>query len=280
MAEDKKEQPIIIVRKIIRHSAHHGGTWKVALADFMTAMFALFLVMWLVGQSDEVKQGVQGYFQDPVNYARNYRMNISSKGAGILKGGSTGEVPQNSQTLEEQLRKEMEELAAKLRSAIDDMPGLNILKKFLQLEITREGLRIQLIEGSQNVTFFKKGSATLSLKGELILKTIAMELSNLSNRLVIEGHTDGADLALPENYSNWELSADRANAARRAMMESYLKEGQVYQIRGYADNKLRIRENPLDPRNRRITILVMNRLIGRQYTEDTYESPIMMSEGL
>lgn len=278
MAEDKKEQPIIIVKKIIRHGGHHGGAWKVALADFMTAMFALFLVMWLVNQSDEVKQAVQGYFQDPVNYAKNYRMNISSKGAGVLKGGSTGEVPQDSPTLEEQLRKEMEELAAKLRSAVDDMPGLNILKKFLQLEVTREGLRIQLIEGSQNVQFFKKGSATLSLKGELILKTIAMELSKLPNRLVIEGHTDGSDLALPENYSNWELSADRANAARRAMMESHLKKDQVYQVRGYAANKLRIREDPLDPRNRRITILVMNRLIGRQYTEDTYESPIIMSE--
>lgn len=277
MGEEKKEQPIIIVKKIIRHGAHHGGAWKVALADFMTAMFALFLVMWLVGQSDEVKQAVQGYFQDPVNYAKNYRMNISSKGAGILRGSSTGEVPPSNETLEEQLRKEMEALAAKLRSAIDDMPGLNILKKFLQLEITREGLRIQLIEGSQKVKFFKKGSATLSLKGELILKTIAMELSKLPNRLVIEGHTDGSDLAMPENYSNWELSADRANAARRAMMESHLKKGQVYQVRGYADNKLRIREDPLDPRNRRITILVMNRLIGRQYTEDTYESPIIMS---
>lgn len=278
--ENKKEQPIIIVKKNIKHGGHHGGAWKVALADFMTAMFALFLVMWLVNQSDEVKQAVEGYFQDPVGYTKAYQAGLLKSGQGITKmGGSGPSRPSDSPlSVEEQLRQEMEDLAAHIRKTIDEMPGLNVLKNHIELEVTREGLRIQLIEGSDKINFFKPGSPVLSLKGELILKTIAMELGKISNQLVIEGHTDGVDPDKGEDYTNWELSADRANAARRAMMESKLHPGQVYQVRGYADNKLRIRDNPRDPRNRRITILVLNRITGETSPEDNYQAPIIMSK--
>lgn len=276
--EEKKEQPIIVVKKIIKHGGHHGGAWKVALADFMTAMFALFMVMWLVNQTDEIKQAVQGYFQDPINFKKNYISGVFKGGMGVLEGSSISDVSESTESLEEQLRKEMEELAARVRNAIDEMPGLNVLKDHVALEVTREGLRIQLIEGSEDVSFFKPGSPMLSLKGELILKTIAMELAKLPNQLVIEGHTDASDFARGEHYTNWELSADRANSARRAMMEGKLNSGQVYQVRGYAANKPRFKNNPRDPRNRRITILVLNRLTGKLAPGDDYQTPIIMSK--
>jgi chemotaxis protein MotB len=280
MAEDKKEQPIIVVKKGSKHGGHHGGAWKVAYADFVTAMMAFFLVMWIVTQSEKVKEAVQGYFLDPVNYVRNYKTSLMEGGAGVLKGnpGATGNEPPVERSLEEQMQKELENLASRIREAINEMPGLNVLKDHVEIEVTNEGLRIQLIEGSEDVSFFKPGSAVLSVKGELILKTIAMELSKLSNQLVIEGHTDGSDLARGESYTNWELSADRANAARRAMVEGKLKANQVFHVRGYADNKLRIRENPNDPRNRRITILVLSRLMGKKNPGDDYVTPIIMSQ--
>ncbi len=277
--DEKKDQPIIIVKKTIKGGGHHGGAWKVALADFMTAMFALFLVMWLVNQGDDVKQAVQGYFQDPVGYTKAAKMGLLKGGRGVLQGAPPGRGSgQDLQTPEERYQQEMEQLASRIKQVIDEMPGLSVLKNHMQLEVTREGLRIQLIEGSSDVTFFKPGSPTLSLKGELILKTIAMELNKLSNQLVIEGHTDAVDYSRSEDYTNWELSADRANAARRAM-ETKLQDNQVYQVRGYADKKPRFKENPGDPRNRRITILVLNRQIGKDGSGDSYLAPIIMSTG-
>jgi len=279
MADDRKDQPIIVVKKNGGHAGHHGGAWKVAYADFVTAMMAFFLVMWLVSQSDQVKDAVQMYFQDPQNFKQNYNLGVLKKGSGVLRGAAgAGQEAMSSKTLEEQLREEMENLATRLRGAIESMPGLDVLKNHVELEVTREGLRIQLIEGSDNVTFFKPGSAIPTLKGELILKTIAMELGKLSNQLVIEGHTNSNDAGHREDYTNWELSTARANAARRVMMESGLNKGQVYQVRGYADKKLRIKDHPNDPRNRRITILVLNRLTGKENPSDSYESPIIMSK--
>jgi chemotaxis protein MotB len=282
MSDDKKDQPIIIVKKGEKHQGHHSGAWKVAYADFVTAMMAFFLVMWIVVQSDQIKEAVQLYFQDPINFTQRYqryRSNILQRGAGVLKYGSTDDAPETASSVEEEIKKEMAGLAARLRQAIDDMPGLDVLRKHVEIEITQEGLRIQLIEGSENVSFFRPGSPILSIKGELILKTIAMELSKLPNQLVIEGHTDASDLAVGEHYTNWELSTDRANAARRAMAEGKLKPGQIYHVRGYAANKPRIKEDRYDPRNRRITILVLSRLMGKPEPGDDYQTPIIMSQG-
>lgn len=278
MSEDnEKEQPIIVIKKGGKHGGHHGGAWKVAYADFVTAMMAFFLVMWLVNQAPEVKEAVQGYFRDPINYGKGAKPSIIDGGAGVMKNGGLGDVKEREETIEEQMQREMEELAERIRGTIDEMPGLSIIKDNVDIEITREGLRIQLIEGSDEVTFFKTGSAVLSMKGELIMKTIAMELKRLPNQLVIEGHTDGSDLDRSRDYTNWELSADRANSARRAMMENQLQPDQVYQVRGYADRKPRIKDNPFDPRNRRITILVLNRLFGQEDTDDEFEPALRMS---
>jgi chemotaxis protein MotB len=278
MSEEKKDQPIIVVKKNVKHGGHHGGAWKVAYADFVTAMMAFFLVMWLVTQSDAVKQAVAGYFNDPAHFSENYKKSIMKGGSGLMKNESPTEIkqtPPQPQSDEEKNRKEMEDLAARLRKAIDDMPGMNVLRKYVDMEVTHEGLRIQLIEGSDE-SFFKPGSSLLSLKGELILKVIAMELKKLPNSLVIEGHTDAVDLGNSEDYTNFELSSDRANAARRVMTDGGLRKDQVYQVRGYAANKPRIRDNPSDPRNRRITILVLNRFSGAEAPDDTYQSPIIM----
>lgn len=278
MAEEKaKDQPIIIVRKPRRHGGHNGGAWKVAYADFVTAMMAFFLVMWLVTQSNVIKQAVQSYFLDPVNHGKNFKSSVLKGGTGVTEGGAIGDGPGDEVTLQEELKKEMEALGSHLRNIIDGIPGLDIPRNSIEIELTREGLRIQLIEGGDNITFFKSGRAMLSSRAELILKTIAVELKKLPNQLVIEGHTDAADNSFAEGYTNWELSTDRANAARRAMVEGGLNPTQVYNVRGYAANKLRVHDNPYDPSNRRITILVLNRVIGEQPSEDSYDTPIMMS---
>lgn len=276
--EQRKDQPIIIVKKKGKHGGHHGGAWKVAYADFVTAMMAFFLVMWLVTQSNAVRQAVQSYFLDPVNHGKNFKTSVLKGGVGALKGGAIGSGPGDEMTQQEQLKKDMEALGSQIKEAMDGVPGLDILRNAVEIEMTREGLQIQLIEGSGNITFFKSGRALLSTKAELILKTIAMELRKVPNMIVIEGHTDAQDHSFADNYSNWELSTDRANAARRAMVEGGLDPRRIYNVRGYADKKLRIPENPYDPRNRRITILVLNRIPGEEAPQDSYDTPIMMSK--
>lgn len=279
MSEDReKQQPIIIVKKNKRHGGHHGGAWKVAYADFVTAMMAFFLVMWLVTQSNIVKQAIQSYFLDPINHGKNFKSSAIKGGVGVLKGGAIGDGPGDEMTQQEHMKKEMEALGSHLKEVLDGLPGLDILRNALEIELTREGLQIQLIEGSDDLTFFKSGRAILSSRAELILKTIAMELKSVPNMLVIEGHTDAVDHSFAEHYSNWELSTDRANAARRAMVEGGLDPRRFYNVRGYADKKLRIKENPYDPRNRRITVLVLNRVPGEPEPIDDYATPIIMSK--
>jgi chemotaxis protein MotB len=172
----------------------------------------------------------------------------------------------------------MELLKKQIEEAIGNMPGLEVLRDRLDIEITHEGLRIQIIEGDRDLAFFRPGSAVLTLKGELIIKTIAQELERITNQLVIEGHTDASQNGLREDYTNWELSTDRANAARRAMVEAGLGKDRIYEVRGYADNKPRVEENPYDPGNRRISILVLNRFAGKPSPEDSYDTPIVMSK--
>ena len=273
----QKDRPIIIIKKGNKHGGHHGGAWKVAYADFVTAMMAFFLVMWLVTQSSTVKQAIQSYFLDPTNHAKNFKSSVLKGGTGIAKGGAVGDGPGDEMTEVEQRQKEMEALGKSLREAIDGIPGLDVLRNSIDMEMTREGLQIQLIEGSSDITFFKSGRAMLSTKAELILKTIGMELARIPNQLVIEGHTDASDNSFADNYSNWELSTDRANAARRAIVEGGLSPQKIYNVRGYAANKPRIKENPYDPRNRRITILVLNRIPGIDAPEEDYQTPIIMS---
>jgi len=236
-----KAQPIIVIKKNGGHGGHHGGAWKVAYADFVTAMMSLFIVLWLMGSSSKVKQAVAGYFNDP-------------KGTGSLLGttmsgtGETVSAADNSQ---------MQKLKDKLEAEIKAKKELEKLSKQIEITITPEGLRIELLE-DKNGTFYQSGSPQLSANGQTLLTLLAGELKTLPNSLLIEGHTDATQYSTDANYSNWELSADRANSARRLLQQGGVRTDQVTQIRGYADQLLRVKSNPYDPSNRRISILVKN----------------------
>jgi chemotaxis protein MotB len=238
-----KNPPIIVVKKISGHAGHHGGAWKVAYADFVTAMMALFIVLWLMGSSEKVKKAVAGYFNDPKGTATLLGTTMSGTGPDItLSAGNVQHMQELKQKLEEQIKNKKE---------------LESLAKQIEITLTSEGLRIELIE-SKNGTFYQSGSARLSPSGQELLSLLAGELKALPNNLLIEGHTDATQYSTDADYGNWELSADRANSARRLLQQNGVRSNQVTQVRGYADQLLRVKNNPYDPSNRRISILVKN----------------------
>ena len=231
--------PIIIIKKKGGHGGgHHGGAWKVAYADFVTAMMALFIVLWLLNSSVEVQKAVAGYFRDPRG---------SGKRMGSAFGG-TGE----SITID---RKNLSNLKNKLQQAMKETPKFEKVKNNVEMTVTGEGLRIELME-SEKGTFFASGQAIPTDNAHDLLVEIAKELGKLPNTVLLEGHTDSKPFSGNNGYSNWELSADRANAARKLMEENGLRPDQVVQIRGYADKSLLDTEKPDDPANRRISIIV------------------------
>ena len=236
-----KTQPIIVIKKKGGHGGHHGGAWKVAYADFVTAMMSLFIVLWLMGSSEKVKKAVAGYFNDP-------------KGTGSLLGTTlTG----TGVTIQETSTDELQKLKDKLEQEIKARKDLEKLSKQIEITITPEGLRIELLEGKDG-TFYEIGSAKLSASGQELLSLLGTELKTLPNSLLIEGHTDSTPYSDDNGYSNWDLSADRANSARRLLQQDGVRTNQVTQVRGYADQMLRVKSNPTDPSKRRISILVKN----------------------
>jgi len=249
-----KGQPVIIVKKKGHGGhGHHGGAWKVAYADFVTAMMAFFLVMWLVGQSPQVKAAVGGYFRDPGVFE-------TTKGGGVLPGSTVGlkdsgvTPPPDSV---KQAQEVLERAAEHLREALQKVPALKALEDRIEITVTPEGLRIELLENEKN-SFFAVGSAQLLPETVELLGVIAKELSPLGNKVAMEGHTDSRPYGSRNGYTNWDLSTDRANSARRAMESHGLREGQVDAIRGFADTRLRYPDDSLDPRNRRISIVVQS----------------------
>jgi chemotaxis protein MotB len=222
------------------HGGHHGGAWKVAYADFVTAMMALFIVLWLMSSSDKVKKAVAGYFNDPKGTANLLGTTMAGNGIQVTQDDTA-----------------LKQLKEKLEKEIMAKKELEKLSKQIEITITPEGLRIELLEG-KNGTFYESGSAQLSQPGQELLELLASELKTLPNKLLIEGHTDAAQYSNNANYSNWELSADRANSARRLLQQDGVRQDQVTQVRGYADMMLRVKDNPYDPSNRRISILVKN----------------------
>ena len=233
-----KTRPIIIVKKKGGHGGHHGGAWKVAYADFVTAMMALFIVLWLLNPSKQVQEAVGGYFKDPTGTAKKVGSNMTGSGENF--------------TL---TRDNMPKLKEQLQVAMKQMADFEKLKSHIEMTVTAEGLRIELSESAAG-TFFDSGSAKLNADGSGMLVTLAQELGNLPNKLSIEGHTDSTPYAPSAVYGNWELSADRANAARRVMQANGVRSDQVMQVRGFADQRLRKPDSPLDPSNRRISLIV------------------------
>jgi chemotaxis protein MotB len=271
VSEENGEQPIIVKRKKKGHEGHHSGAWKVAFADFMTAMMAFFLVMWMVGQKDEVRQAVAGYFRDPGNFLKQGQSGVL-RGSSSVLDNTAGEVGLvNKPSTKEYLPSpEEQKLFAKVAKTImHELAAEKIfgkLKDNIKVQLTSEGLRIILNESENAPAFFEPGSAKLLQKSAIILVRIAEELGKLKNRLVIEGHTDASPSG-DNVYTNWELSSDRANSARALMEVSGLWDGQIREVRGFADQFPMIQNNPADPRNRRVTILVLYEARERQFDE-------------
>ena len=230
--------PIIVIKKVSGHGGHHGGAWKVAYADFVTAMMALFIVLWLMNSSVQVKKAISAYFQDP-------------SGSGKFSGSSaagTGEAVSVSS-------ENMKDLKDMLEQALKKSPEMSALKDYLKMSVTGEGLRVELLESEKGM-FFQSGSSDPNGLGEEVIIRLAQELAKLPNQLLIEGHTDAKPFHSRENYSNWELSTDRANAARRLMEANGIPHGKIIEVRGFADINLRDPANPEAASNRRISVIV------------------------
>jgi chemotaxis protein MotB len=250
-----KNEPIIIFKKRGHGKhGHHGGAWKVAYADFVTAMMAFFLVMWIVAQSAATRAAVASYFRDPGVFD-------TTRQIGLLKGDASGVASTETPVEVVQARAALEAAAAALREALQKTPQFEALKDNVEIELTSEGLRIELLETATD-GFFQVGSSALKPESVALLTMIARQLGHLPNKVALEGHTDARAYTGKDVYSNWELSSERANAARRAM-QSNLSPGQVEAVRGYADTRLRYIADPLDARNRRISILVRQDVDGK-----------------
>jgi chemotaxis protein MotB len=249
--------PIIVIKKKGGHGGHHGGAWKVAYADFVTAMMAFFLVMWLVTQKQEVRAAVGAYFRDPGVFDYD-------KGRGMLPGGKPGAEPGGAPPLKpapaardaEGERATFVRAAEHIKARLVTGKEFGALRDQIEVTVTAEGLRIELVERTGS-SFFDTGSAVLRGESQQILSVISAELTKLPNDVIVEGHTDSRPFAGgSQDYGNWELSVDRANAARRIMMRSGIQTEQLRAVRGFADTQLHVPSDPLDPRNRRVSIVV------------------------
>lgn len=232
------EEIIVIKKKVVGHGGHHGGAWKVAYADFVTAMMSLFIVLWLISSNDAVKKSVAAYFQDPKGTA---------KLQGSALSGSGHSIPLS--------RNDMGKLKERLQEAARQLPHFAELSKQIEISASQDGLRIELLE-EPGGTFFESGSAKPTPALNAFLTLISHELGKAPNHISIEGHTDSRPYSNSSSYTNWELSADRANAARRIMQSNGMGAGQIAQVRGFADQMPRRPEKPEDPSNRRITVIV------------------------
>jgi len=219
---------------------HRGGAWKVAYADFVTALMALFIVLWLVSSSRDVRESVAGYFRDP----RGFHTLSGSGQAGNGEALSLDEA--NIRKLREEVERQMAQ-----------MPELKALSKYVQFAVTGEGLRIELQENDGGM-FFESGSPRPTENGQRMFRLLAQQLGVMPNQVAIEGHTDSRAFRSqsPDAYGNWELSFDRANMARRIMLADGLKPEQIAEIRGYADRRSLIPGDPGNSRNRRVSVVM------------------------
>ena len=281
MAGDaKKLQPIIIKRIKKGGHAAHGGAWKIAYADFVTAMMAFFLLMWLLGSTTEGdKKGIADYFASPLKVALLGGGHGSGDSSHVIKGGgqdltrSTGQVKNgdvraerktiNLQALKaEQIRAEhaaLEALKERLEQKIAANGTLAAMSGQIRLDMTRDGLRIQIVDEG-NRPMFDSGSAVVKPYMRELLRAIGAVLGEVPNRLTLEGHTDAAPFGGGDRgYSNWELSSDRANSSRRELVAGGLPDEHVLRVQGLASSQLFEPADPASPANRRISIIVMNR---------------------
>lgn len=281
-ANDKR--PIVVKRIKKVAGAHHGGAWKIAYADFVTAMMAFFLLMWLLGSTGKQDlESISEYFKTPLSVVLAKAGASIGMSSSVIPGGGTdltrkvgqvkkGETPPEKKVIdlktvqEEVLRlekqKELEklkELKTRIEKAIDANAKLQQFKKQILLDITSEGLRIQIVD-EKNRPMFQSGSAKLEPYTKIILHEIGAMLNEVPNKISLSGHTDAQPYSFGERgYSNWELSADRSNASRRELIEGGLEETKVVRVVGLSSAVLFDKTDPLNPTNRRISIIVMNK---------------------
>ena len=268
------EQQPVVIRRVYKKAGHHGGSWKVAFADFATALMAFFLLMWIIGAAtEEQKEGISNYFQNPGNIQGAGGASVSAIDLGggmdgiaapelIGMPGPPNIMPQDQPAprnldepaaIEEQTR--LSDLMQLLEEAISSSLAMEPYKDHLLLDITPQGLRIQIID-QQYESMFNVGSANLQDHSQEILAELGELINSVPNRVSISGHTDALSYNRAD-YSNWELSADRANAARRALIEGGMAPEKIGQVVGLASSVLYDKEDPFSPVNRRISIVVM-----------------------
>jgi chemotaxis protein MotB len=250
-------RPIIIKKAAKKHHGHHGGAWKVAYADFVTAMMAFFMVLWIMGMDASAKDMIQGYFQNPLGFKKAYGGGQNPMSSGNAPQSLNLDLQRLALMAREAQQTRFVETIDHIRDRLEEIPELEPLREQIELIVTAEGLRIELIEGEEGAggIFFQSGSARMLSPARIAVEVIGQELANLPNRIVLEGHTDAAQYG-SQQYSNWELSVDRANSARRALLASGVAAPRIVEVRGYADRQLRVPANPLDDSNRRISILL------------------------
>ncbi|OYY66791.1 MAG: flagellar motor protein MotB [Burkholderiales bacterium 28-67-8] len=277
--DSKKLQPIIIKKIKKGGHGHHGGAWKIAYADFVTAMMAFFLLMWLLGSTTEGdKKGIADFFGSPLKVALGGGSG-SGDSSHVIKGGGEdlsrthGQVKKGETEAEKRTinllalkaeqraaeRARLEELKRRVEDVLASNPRLASISSQIRLDMTSEGLRIQIVD-ENNRPMFDSGSSIVKPYMRELLRIIGDVLTDVPNRLTLEGHTDAKPFGNGERgYSNWELSADRANASRRELLEGGLPEARVLRVQGLASSHPLEDQEPLSPTNRRISIIVMNR---------------------
>lgn len=288
MAEDISQKPIIIKRIKKMAAQHHGGAWKIAYADFVTAMMAFFLLMWLLGSTTQGdKEGIAEYFKTPLKVALQGG-DGSGDSTSIIKGGGDdiskkiGQMKRTDfddlkqsidmdalQALQDRVeREQLEKLKIRIEDAINNNPDLNKFKSQLLLDITSEGLRIQIVD-EKNRPMFAIGRAELQSYTKIILREIGKMLNDVSNKISLSGHTDATPYPAGEkSYSNWELSADRANASRRELIAGGMNPEKMLRVVGLSSAVMFDREDPFNPFNRRISIIVMNKKAEDAITQE------------
>jgi chemotaxis protein MotB len=315
MAEDKNKRPIVIKRIKKVAAGHHGGAWKIAYADFVTAMMAFFLLMWLLGSTAKGDlKGISEYFKTPLKVALAGGTG-SGDSSSIIKGGGkdltrsegqvkSGELPSekkiiNLKAAQQEFRRiekeselnKLKELKQNIEKAIESNIKLQQFKSQILLDITSEGLRIQIVD-EKNRPMFQSGRAQLEPYTREILHAIGQTLNDVPNKVSISGHTDAAAYSAGgKGYSNWELSADRANASRRELISGGMADEKIVRVVGLSSAVLFKKEDPLSPTNRRISLIVMNKkaeeaashdggTVGVEAGNDTEEIKDTINEGV
>lgn len=288
-------QPIIIKRVKKVAAGHHGGAWKIAFADFMTAMMAFFLVMWLMSSATpEQKRAISGYFQDPIGFTESASPFVIDLGGtptpspdrtlndqpdpAIEQKSSSLDADQLEGLSEQMERERLEIVLQELQNKIEENPDLTRFKDQILFEITQDGLRIQIVD-TENRPMFALGSAQLQPYFEDILLAMADTIRALPNKISISGHTDAKPYAGNRDFGNWELSASRANAARRTLVAGSYPEDQIARVVGYASSALYDREDPFNPINRRIDMLVLTKKAQRSIEGEQPEQATPAPEG-